>query len=515
LYLLRNIDTSDAVESLTGAMLSNTSTDLQRDVASQSLRRLLGRVPDADESIQRLSQSTQQYLLDQVAISQDPDDMVKWWSWQDEQRKFVSSWLTAQTVARIRSFQRAETLVGLDPDNRDYQILYWLARLETVKLSGGQNKPLLQKILKPLVDALDPQLARDVLHEAIRTQRFNAAIASCEILGAMGDPNLLSTGTGGVPSPLIEALNSGSVRLTAAAAAAIGKIDPIQSFPGSSDYLSALVYLSRSSGSRSAIVGHADLEIAQSLAALTSRQGFTARAATTSRDIFAQAQSDPDLSLIILSDKVFRPSFSELVQALRSNSRTSHIPILLMVEPENLGRADRLAVRYDGILVSPMVMNERVIARQVDNLLSGIKYDDANQAERGENAVKALNQLDRYASQPEKYPFYDVLSYQDELLGGLASPSRAAGTCRVLGEMGTPDAQRRLLQFASNLQLPLELRQEAADAFAVAVQKRGVMLSRQQIMAQYERYNASADDTAESRALLSTLLDVLESRSSD
>ena len=272
---------------------------------------------------------------------------------------------------------------------------------------------------------------------------------------------------------------------------------------------------SRSSGSRSAIVGHADLEIAQSLAALTSRQGFTARAATTSRDIFAQAQSDPDLSLIILSDKVFRPSFSELVQALRSNSRTSHIPILLMVEPENLGRADRLAVRYDGILVSPMVMNERVIARQVDNLLSGIKYDDANQAERGENAVKALNQLDRYASQPEKYPFYDVLSYQDELLGGLASPSRAAGTCRVLGEMGTPDAQRRLLQFASNLQLPLELRQEAAGAFAVAVQKRGVMLSRQQIMAQYERYNASADDTAESRALLSTLLDVLESRSSD
>ena len=186
-----------------------------------------------------------------------------------------------------------------------------------------------------------------------------------------------------------------------------------------------------------------------------------------------------------------------------------------MVEPENLARADRLAERYDGVLVSPMVMNDRVIARQIDNLFQGVRYQDANQAERGENALKALNQLDRYASQPERYPFYDLLSYQDDLLGGLASPSRAASTCRVLGEMGTPDAQRRLLQFASNLQLPLELRQVAADAFAVAVQKRGVMLSRQEIMAQYERYNASAEESAESRILLGTLLDVLESRSSD
>ena len=515
LYLMRNIDTSNAVESLTGAMLSDTSTDLQREVASQSIKRLLGRVPDTEESMQRLSQSTQQYLLDQVAISQDPNDMIKWWSWNDGDRKLVSSWLTAQTVARIRSFQRAEVLLSLDPDNRDYQILYWLARLETVKLSGGQNKPLLPKVLKSLQDSLDPQLALDVLHEAIRTERLNAAIASCEILGAMGDPTLLSADAGAMPSPLIEALSAGSVRLTSAAAEAIAKIDPSQSFPGSSDYLSALVYLSRSSGVRSAIVGNADLEIGQSLAAITSRQGFSARAATTSRSIFEQAQTDPDLNLIVITDKVFRPSFSELVQALRSNSRTQHIPILLMVEPENLARADRLAERYDGVLVSPMVMNDRVIARQIDNLFQGVRYQDANQAERGENALKALNQLDRYASQPERYPFYDLLSYQDDLLGGLASPSRAASTCRVLGEMGTPDAQRRLLQFASNLQLPLELRQVAADAFAVAVQKRGVMLSRQEIMAQYERYNASEEESAESRILLGTLLDVLESRSSD
>jgi len=274
-----------------------------------------------------------------------------------------------------------------------------------------------------------------------------------------------------------------------------------------------LVYLSRSGGLKTAVVGHADLEIAQSLAALTNRQGYTARSVTTARDMFDIAQNDPDLELLVITDKIFRPSFSELVQALRANSRTRRIPILLMVEPENLARAERLAERYDDILVSPMVLNEKVIARQIDNLYSNIQFRDTNEVERGDNAIQALDQLDFYASQPEKYPFFDVLSYEEDLTNGLTSPARAEVTCRVLGELGTADAQRRLVQLASNFQLPVELREAAVQSFAVAVEKRGLMLSRQQILNQYERYNSSADETEASQQILGSLLDVLEGRS--
>ena len=307
----------------------------------------------------------------------------------------------------------------------------------------------------------------------------------------------------------------GSLGLTAAAADAIFRIDPEQSFSGSSDYLASLVYMSRSGGGKTAIVGHVDLEVAQSVAALTSRRGYMARPATTSRGLFEQAKNDPDLELLVITDKLSRPGFSELVQAIRSNSRTRHIPILLMVDPDNVNRANRLADRYKNIQVSPAVASELVIARQIDNLVKGIDYEDATQVERGDNAVMALDQLGHFASQSDRYPFFDVVGYQDKLVGGLASPSRAASTCRVLGELGTADAQVRLLETASNMQLPVALRRIAVESFAVAVQKRGLMLSRQQILDQYARYNASADEPAESQQILASVLDVLESRSGD
>lgn len=511
LYLLRNIDTSNSVESLIGFMLSDSSTDLQKEVAAQSLKQLIGYLPDSAEGIARLKRSTQQYLLDEVGLNRGVDEMVKWWRW-NEQRKFESTWLTAQTIARIRSFQRAEHLVEIDPDNRDYQILYWLSRLETAKLSGGQNRELLATTLQSFVDTLDPEMAQDVLEKAQELKALNAAVASCEILGALGKEQFLSSDAAGQNSPLIKALNAGSVRLTAAATKAITKINPTQSFPGSSDYIRALVYLSRSAGLKTAVVGHADLEIAQSLAALTNRQGYSTRSATTARDFFDIAQNDPDLELLVITDKIFRPDFSELVQALRSNSRTRRIPILLLVDPENLARAERLAERYKDILVSPMVLNEKVIARQIDNLNAGVDFRDTNEVERGDYAIQALDQLDYYASQPEKYSFFDVLSYESDLTNGLNSPARAEATCRVLGELGTADAQRRLVQLASNLQLPIELRQAAVKSFQVAVEKRGLMLSRQQILNQYERYNNSAEEAKTSQQILGSLLDVLEGR---
>lgn len=513
LYLLRNIDTSDSVESLIGFMLSDSSTDLQKEVAAQSLKHLIGSAPDSVEGVHRLQRSAHKYLLDKVGIDQTGDTMVKWWLWND-QNKLEPTWVTAQTIARIRSFQRAEHLIEIDPDNREYQILYWLSRLEAAKLSGGQNRELLATTLQTFADTIDPAMARDVLDKAIQINALNAAVASCEILGAMGRQQFLMPDGAEDTSPLIKALNAGSTRLTAAATKAIGKIKPTQSFPGSSDYIRALVYLSRSSGLKTAVVGHADLEIAQSLAALINRQGFTARTVTTARDLFDVAQNDPDLELLVITDRVFRPNFSELVQALRTNSRTRQIPILLLVEPENLSRAERLAERYKNIQVSPMVLNEKVIARQLDNLESGVQFRDTNEVERSDNAIQALNQLDFYASQPEKYPFFDILSYEEDLTNGLTSPVRAAATCRVLGELGTADAQRRLVQIASNFELPVELRQAAVKSFAVAVQKCGLMLSRQQILNQYERYNASRDENEVSQQILGSLLDVLEGRTS-
>ena len=514
LYLMRYLRTPYVVESLMTPMLSGMSTDLQREVASQSLQQATGRLPDRIECQTRLFESARRYLMDQVVLREADDDLVKWWRWDATQRVLTPTWLSSRTVARIRGFQLAKDLVELDPESRDYQRLYWLTRLETAKMTAGVNQPLPQSVLDSFVAVMDPAMAREVLDDALRLRRVPAAVAACELMGAMADRTFLSTDHGGA-SPLVRALTFGSLRLKAAASEAIFRIDPVESFAGSSDYLSALVYLARSRGIKTAIVGHVNLEMAQSVAALVSRMGYTARPATSSGSLFEQAKDDPDLQLIIVTDQLSHPDFSELTQALRSHPRTTHIPLLLMVEPDNINRAERVAERLDNIQVSPSVANELVIRRQIDNLLNHLDYQDATQLERGDFGVRALEHLSQYASQPERYPFFDLLNQQELLMGGLDIPATAADTCRVLGELGTAAAQTRLLETASNLQLPVALRRIAADSFSVAVEKRGLMMSRNQILGQYARYNASANEPAESQQILGELLDILESKTGD
>jgi CheY-like chemotaxis protein len=513
LYLLRYLKSPVAVESLMAALYSVDSSELQRKVAAASLEKISGRVPEAGECQERLYRAAHRYLLDTGSVTAGDEELRKWWRWDAGMRSFVPTWLTRRTVERTRAFGRAQDLVRLDPDMREYRLLYWVARLETAKLTGGLSRPLPASVLASFVEQIgdDSGLLREVLDLALTWKRIPAAIAACEIIGNSGQHLHLQARHGTV-SPLVRALTFGSLRLTAAAAEAIFRIDPAESFSGSSDYLASLVYLSRSTGSKTALVGHVDLETAQSLSALTSRRGYVGRPEITSRGLFEQANHDPDLQLILITDRLPGPGYSELVQTLRSNPRTSRIPILLMVDPARLDRADRLAERYRDILVSPLVVNERVIARQIDNLEQGVDYVGASQPERAEYAVRALQYLAHYASHPERYPFFDVLNQQERLLGGLASPARAADTCQVLGQLGTADAQSRLLEMVNNLQLPISLRRVAADSFAVAVRKRGLMLSRQQILRQYDRYNASAGEPAASQQILADVLDVLERR---
>ena len=514
LHLIGNLKSTDAIDSLILPMLSSTSTDLQREVARRSINRLLGRVPDYTECASRLYRSSYNYLMDNVIIGSDAQQRIKWWRWDADSRAFVSSQMTAKTVARIRGFQRANALVELNPGNQDYRRLYWVARLETAKLTAGIGLPLPMLMLEQFTRTMNYQLAPEVLNMALELNRIPAAIAACELMGAFGRQEFLESRSG-TSSALTRALSFGSVRLKNAACEAIFKIDPYESFMGSSDYLSSLIYLSRSSGFRTALVGHQNLETAQSIAALTGRSGYQATATTTSQQLFDLAKDDPDLQLLVISDKLTKPGFSELVQAIRSSSQTQQIPILLMVEPESTARAERLADRYDNILVSPMVLSDVVIARQINNLREAQDYQDASQSERVDFSVAALEYLAHYAASPQRYSFLDIAGHQDRLIGGLSSMAKAANTCKVLGQLGTADAQASLLATANNQTLPLSLRNVAAESFDTAVQRRGLMLSRQQILNQYDLYNASETQPLDSQQIMGSLLDSIEKPSND
>ena len=92
----------------------------------------------------------------------------------------------------------------------------------------------------------------------------------------------------------------------------------------------------------------------------------------------------------------------------------------------------------------------------------------------------------------------------------LAVPDLREMAIDVLAELATPKAQTQLVEVASRSDWPLPQRVKALGAFRRTVEKRGVQLTTAQILRQYDRYNESTQEAAESRQVLTLILDCIE-----
>ena len=94
----------------------------------------------------------------------------------------------------------------------------------------------------------------------------------------------------------------------------------------------------------------------------------------------------------------------------------------------------------------------------------------------------------------------------------LEVPELATKAARLLGLFGSPASQRALVSMASQHGRPLGERQTAAEALRAAVGRHGILLTTDEILLQYDRYNRSRELDAETQKVLSSILDTLESR---
>ena len=81
-----------------------------------------------------------------------------------------------------------------------------------------------------------------------------------------------------------------------------------------------------------------------------------------------------------------------------------------------------------------------------------------------------------------------------------------------MATLGTHESQRVLVETASAGPLPIETRQAAAAAFATSVEQFGLLLTGDEIVRQYDLYNASEREPQETQAVLGSLLDTIESQ---
>ena len=91
------------------------------------------------------------------------------------------------------------------------------------------------------------------------------------------------------------------------------------------------------------------------------------------------------------------------------------------------------------------------------------------------------------------------------------SADRVLELCKVLKGFA-PRETLSLADYVSSLTEPIAARETAAAAFERSVRRFGIQLTRSQVIAQYDRYNASEHADAATQKVLGRLLDAIEGK---
>jgi hypothetical protein len=246
------------------------------------------------------------------------------------------------------------------------------------------------------------------------------------------------------------------------------------------------------------------------LAGFFDELGFDADTDTAGRALALRAFDSPDYVFALISDAIDRPAYGELVQILRKDPRTADMPIGILVRDVNERAAQRLADSDNLTLAFPPPQTREDVAVDAQRMLQVAGRRLVSADDRLQEASFALDKLTTLAEDSEKYGFYDVMRLESRMRQALTIPALAAKAARVLGLLGSPGAQQALIEFANVPVQPLADRQAAAAAFRMAVDRRGLLLTRIQLQKQYALYNASESRDRGTQEVLAALLDAME-----
>lgn len=430
-----------------------------------------------------------------------------WWSWDASKKASVRSDFPPQqlrVLARARLAQAfGEAGGAIEPADRREGLV---DALEAAQLLGRELPAGAQQELA----AAPPADLVATLAFAVERGRFAAAARLAAEIGARGDASVLST-PDGRSGALAAALASPVRELRFAALSAVMQLNPTGTFPGASHVPAALWYFAASGGEPAAVVAAPVFPRATSWAGQLHALGYNAAPAATGRNALLAA-FDPSastrLAFIMLDTDISHPEMREVVFQLRSADRTAGVPLLIAASTARYAAAERIAANDPLVLVLPRPREEQTLADAVKRTVALAAHPLPDSAARTQQAGQALDWLAKLLAADAPY---DELLRNASLVGRtLFVPELAEPSIRVLGALGTADSQTALADYASAQATPIEMRRAAAAALAVSLKRFGIQLTRDQVLRQYDRYNASETADADTQQLLGGILDALE-----
>lgn len=509
--VLGDLRSHDAILYLLAPYYAADADPQVRRAAEAALVRLLGRLPDIGDSVRALTEQSERYLEQRLPLRGDVQDQVEIWSWDDDEKQPARALVPSNVATRLLAARLAREAFRIAPDDPDVRSLYLVTMLEQAAFETGLDKPL----ATAPGSAADRALALGVgdferaLVYSLENEHPAAATAIVRLIGRLGTAaELLHQGP--EMSPLVRAVRHPDRRLSFAAAETVLALEPTSPFAGSSFVPELLSFAASTRGTPRAIVAAPSLAEAQRVAGYLPALGYEVDVATTGRDLIRHALASPDYELALVAASLGGPAVNILLQQLRHIPRTASLPVGVLAEEGQREKADRMigGDRLAAAFTRPHRQED--VQWIVGQVLGMAGPQPITFAERQAQAARAVSLL---AEISRNRRLYNVLRIEDALLTAQHVPSLTSDAAAVLGTLGTADSQKALVDLASRGTISPEARGAAAAAFCGSVERFGILLTTEQILEQYERYNQSSRYDPSMQRIMGSILDCIEAPS--
>ncbi len=496
-----------------------------QQLAARALEQLGGSLPTPRQAARLLRSEAEAALTQPVPLDHEVLTLLQW---DTSANQIVAKRVSFEMWRRERAAylaQHAAQLISDDPELRDLAACLQLERLgylERVEWgwNSSETKPLNPTEItasdsRAVADKVNQVLAKwkptgeDVnrwLNQCLTKEWYHAAWTAVCWMKEYADSEAL---VGRDVPALIRCLDAPDPELRFAATDAALRLAAGGSFRGASRVFKELVYVASSEGVASALVADPVLTRAAQMASYLKTVGYACvDTVSDGGTLLETARQSPDYEIILVSAAIQRPVVSLILQRLRVEPRLARVPVIVYADADWLPLADN-AVRTIPVAISVAVPKDpQDLAGLIAHakMLPGAQL--VNVQQRLDWAQKAMGWLRVLAEHPPEG--ISQLEIEAAALRAVNVPQLSDVSLEILGQMATPKAQAALVEAASRSDWPIAQRVKALGAFRKAVEKRGVQLTTQQILRQYERYNQSAQSPEEVRKILGLILDCIE-----
>ncbi|MCL2303712.1 MAG: hypothetical protein FWC43_00035 [Planctomycetaceae bacterium] len=464
------------------------------------VEKLSGRVPTAEQAARELKKIAMEYAGKDRFFILDSENNATFWFWvfgsagkPQLMRRDVFD------AIRLKTFLFAEQAWNIAPNLNDIRTFRYAAALEIFVHDLGLDQPAATRKaqLKAMGGGLSIADLDAILNEAMRLGWTGAGIAAAELLGETDNADVvLYPNRAGRPSTLVVATQCNDRRIRFAATAAVMQLRPNRPYPGSSYVSSSLVWFAGSEGKRLAIVGCPKIADAMQLTGFLHSLGYTTKIATKNDDVLKEAVASPDVELVLIDWRLSSPQVPIFAQQMENDARSHEIPIAVISGDEATLRAtpiekplplmskfersiSKTSLEHSLAVVLPHPQNRESTEFIVGRLryLTGASEVPAEiRLEQARQSLRWLTAIVR--DNPNIYRVENL-----EILAQYAahSPVLAEEGLPLVAQIRSNSAQLMLVDIATLKSIPLNIRENAAEAFAENVRKHGVLIRGNQV----------------------------------